>query len=130
MKLRNDAMEGMLNQLTPFMQRRDSIGYAAGRNARKLREGCAEWLARKAEAIQRYGEPVLDEAGNPTGSYRIGPDCDRFKEFLDEMLPLAGIKHKVTLFRIPIEQAEGVLSGQEIEDIYWMFTEGDTEDEQ
>lgn len=125
MKLRNDEMDRMLQSLSPALDDNGMVGYAAGRNHRKLNDGCAEWMNRKNEALAKYGTPVLDEDGNQTGTVELRPGTDNFEKFFDEMIPFAGISHEVEIFKIPVENAIGVLTGRQISDLYWMFEEGD-----
>ena len=121
MKLRNDEMDKRLQQLAPLMERKDMVGYAAGRNYRRLVDACTEWTNLKMEALQKYGTPVLDDDGNPTDAVEIARNSEDFQTFVDELAPYAGIEHEVEIFTIPYEHAQNELTGQQVYELYWMF---------
>ena len=121
MKLKNIDMEEKIKALEPLLEYRDKIGYAAARNTRLLREASQEYQVRRDELIKKYGDPELDEDGNETGQVSLMSTSPNFSDFISELTPIAEIEHEVEIFKLPISDAIGTMSGQEILDMDWMF---------
>lgn len=121
MKISNFKMEIMLNKLKPILHHRNKIGYVAARNIRILNGILTEYFAFKHDLISKYGEPDKDNNGNETGSISISPDSSNFKKFIDEFDVIKNIEHDVDLMQIPYEEAIGILNGEELLDLDWMF---------
>lgn len=120
----NEQMRIMLESLSGVLDRADLIGYAAARNTRALRDCAAEYLARVDALAREYGEPVLDGEGNPTGAVVVPFESPRFAEFEERMAEWGGIEHEPDLYRIPVSEAIGKLSGTQMLALDWMFEEG------
>lgn len=123
MKFKNCEMGNMIEALEPLLERRDRLGYAAARNTRILTTEAAEYLRRRDELVIQHGEPVNDDAGNPTGTYRLEKGSDAFDRFARDLEDYAGIEHDVDLYRIPEAEAVGELTGRQLLDLWWMLEE-------
>ena len=127
----NEQMRVMLDSLSEArdsqgmsaLDREDAIGYAAYRNARILRECCAEYIQRVQALGEEYGRPEMDAEGNPTGRTVVPYDDPRFGEFEEKMSAWGNIEHRPDLYRIPIGEAVGKLSGTQMLALDWMFEE-------
>lgn len=118
---KNIEMEQMIAALEPLLERTDLIGYAAARNTRILRTEAQEYLDRREQLIEKYGEPQLDEEGNPTGITRLLVNSPEFNEYARDIEQWALIEHDPKLFRIPVSKALDAISGNELLEIEWMF---------
>lgn len=118
MKLKNIEMDKMLEGLKPILPHRDKIGYIAARNTRILREALTEYFIFKNNLIKKYGK---EDEENHTVS--IEPSSSNFKDFLKEFEEIGNIEHEVELMTIPYSEAIGLLNGEEILALDWMFTE-------
>lgn len=116
----NAEIEGMLQSLPEYLERKDVIGYAAARNARILQTELTEFEQKRDALIMEYGEQDTDEQGNYVG-YRVNPESDTFANFVEALNELAQIELDVDIFKIPYEEAIGKLSGIELLKIDWMF---------
>lgn len=117
--LKNVVMSDMLRQLRLILSQRNLIGYIAARNYRILSDNLIEYEKFKNDLINKYGEVDTDEFGNPIVSIKIG--SERFQEFSKELEPLNNVEHEVDLMMAKYEDAIGILSGEEILNIDWMF---------
>lgn len=117
----NREMELMAKSLEPHLERRDVVGYAAARDTRILRNEMAEYLQRREELVEKYGEAVVDEEGRPTGQVELRFDSPKFKDYLDEISEYANYTHEPQLYKIPADKCIGLLSGTEILEIDWML---------
>lgn len=124
MLLSNTEMVSMLIEVEPLLDRVDKIGYAAARNTRILRNAAAEYLTMQDQFISELGEPELDENGNPTGRIGLSADSPNFEEFQKRMRAIADIETDVEIFTLPMEEAIGNISGTQLLELEWMFTEG------
>lgn len=122
-KYSNHEMEEMLGRLEKQLERKDVIGYAAARNARVLRSELGEYSKFRDELVMKYGEADADEEGNPTGTVSLDFKSPKFPEFVDEIQRYATIEHEPKLFKLPIGEAIGQLSGTELLELDWMFEE-------
>ena len=123
MKFTNSEMEQMIGSLAKQLDRKDVIGYAAARNTRILREEISEYAKLRDELVVKYGEPDLDDDGNPTGSVSLSFTSPKFADFSDELSRFATIEHEPNLFKLKFEEAIGQLSGSELLELEWMFEE-------
>lgn len=121
MKCKNIEMEQMIAALEKHLSRTDIIGYAAARNTRILREECFEYMQRREQLIEKYGEPETDEDGDQTGRKQIRIGSDAFNAYASEIEEWALIEHEPKLFRIPVSKALDAISGNELLEIEWMF---------
>jgi len=122
-KFKNIEMEQMLSALEKHLDRTDKIGYAAARNTRILRTETQEYFTRREQLIEQYGAPQLGEDGKPTGLTELRFDSPNFAKYAEEIEEWALIEHEPKLFRLPIEEAIGQLSGNELLELDWMFYE-------
>lgn len=120
----NEQMHQMLLSLEPLLERRDIVGYAAARNTRVLQAEAMEYLKRRDELIEKYGEPEFADNGTPTGRTQLQIDSDAYKRFADDLALYSNIKHRPLLFKIPYEEAIGKMSGTEILACEWMLVDG------
>lgn len=126
----NEQMRVMLDSLSDArdsqgrsaLDREDKIGFAAYRNARILRECCQEYLERAQALADEYGEPEIAD-GAPTGRVIVPYDSPRFAEFEAKMREWGEIEQEPALFRLPLEEAVGKLSGSQLLALDWMFEE-------
>lgn len=118
---KNIEMEQMIAALEPLLERTDKIGYAAARNTRILRTEAQEYFERREQLIAKYGEPKLDEDGNPTGLTQIRIGSEGFAAYAEDIEEWALIEHSPQLFILKYEEAIGKLSGAQILDLDWMF---------
>lgn len=125
--LKNSKMAQMLQQLQPFLERSDKIGYAAARNYRRLSDCLVEYERFRNALIEKYGEHEKDGNGNDLPAVSISVNSPNFKMFADELAPLNEIEHSVDLMLLPYGMAIHTLSGAELLEIDWMFTDDETE---
>ena len=123
MKYKNLEMEKMLETLKPILPHRDKVGYVAARNTRILKNTLTEYFAFKQSLIQKYGEVDKDENGKELHTITVHPDSPNFKLFSEEFDTIKDIEHDVELMTIPYEEVIGLLNGEEILKLDWMFTE-------
>lgn len=121
MKYKNIEMENMVSSLEPLLERRDILGYAAARNTRLLKTQAQEYFAIRDDLVLKYGKPQLDENGNETGQTELKIASPEFDQFLEELKPLMDIEHEVDIFKVPVKEAIGKLSGTEILELDWML---------
>lgn len=119
----NHQMAFMLQQLEQLLDRTDIIGYAAARNHRILSTEAAEFLTIQNQLIMDLGEPELDEDGNETGRIGIKVGTHEFEEFQKKLNALAPIESTPDIFQIPMKEAIGKISGRQLLELEWMFTE-------
>lgn len=125
MLLTNAEMDGMIATLEPFLDRKDIIGFAAGRAVKRLTDSCGEYLKKKQELVMEYGKPVLDQEGNETGDWMLPADSEGFEEAAATLAEYATIKHSVDLPVIPITEALDNLTGREMLTISFLFADGE-----
>lgn len=125
MRLSNAEMEACILALDPYLDRTDIIGFAAARAVKKLQEGCAEFLAKKQQLLEEYGEPDLDGEGNCLGTWSISPGSEGYGKVFDELSEYAVLTHYVDLPTLPVSEAKGVLSGREILSLGFLFEDGE-----
>lgn len=123
MKYKNIQMEQMVENLKPILPHRDIIGYLAARNTRILNDTLTEYFTFKRDLINKYGESDTDENGKETGTISILPTSPNFKDFVSEFDKIKDIEHDVDLMTIPYKDVIGILNGEEILKLDWMFTE-------
>lgn len=121
-KMSNFAMAECIESLSPFLDRKDIIGYAAARNTRYLREASYEFGSTKVEMLSKYGHPVVVD-GIETDQIELRKDDPNFDFVLDKLNKLGVVEHEVTIFTITYEDVIDKLSGREILSIDWMLTE-------
>ena len=127
----NEQMRVMLDSLSEArdsqgmnaLDHGDLIGYAAYRNARILRECCTEYIQRVQALGDEYGRPERDAEGNPTGRMFVPRDDPKWDEFEEKMRVWGDIEHRPDIYRIPIGEAVGKLSGTQMLALDWMFEE-------
>lgn len=123
MRLTNYEMARRLGQLEPMLDRADLIGYAAARNTRVLSQACGEYLRMQDKLVCELGVPETDEEGRETGVSRLDFDSPNFAEFRRRMDEIAPVESDVEVFRIPVGESIGKLSGKQLLDLGWMFEE-------
>lgn len=125
MKLTNFAMEAMINTMEPFLDDSELLGYAVARNIRKLQDGCKEYINKKVEIVKKYGEKELDADGNETGGFIVKETDEGFKQAAEELDKFGSIEHEVELFKIPISEVVGKMTGRQILELDFMFEDVD-----
>lgn len=128
MKLTNYAMDAMIAKLEPYLERVDVIGYAAARNVRKLRDGCQDYLSKRQELVMKYGTESLDDEGNPTGQWSIKQGQEGYEQAAEILQTIANIEEEIEIFQLPMKSAIGLLSGREILNLSFMFSEEGEDD--
>lgn len=121
MTLKNAKMMEMLHQLEPILPRRDKIGYVAARNFRIISNSLTEYFAFRRSLVEKYGVPDKDENGNELDTISLKVDSPQFKTFCSEMEPFNNMEHDLDLMIVKFEDAVGVLSGEELLSVDWMF---------
>ncbi len=127
MLLTNIEMERRIGQLESVLDHKDIVGYAAARNTRVFNDQLVEFKKIKDELITKYGEVQKNENGEPTGEICLSINSPKFKDFNDEFEPYALLEHEVDLFTLDYKEAIGLLSGDEILKIDWMFEDKEQE---
>lgn len=122
---KNIEMEQMIAALDKHLERTDIIGYAAARNTRILMNEAREYFDRREKLIQKYGKDQVDDDGNPTGRKELRFDSPEFKEYSDEIQEWALIEHVPDLYRIPMSECIGKISGRNILELEWMLEDDD-----
>lgn len=112
-----------MENLKPILPHRDKVGYVAARNVRKLADTLTEYFKFKEDLIREYGEVDKDADGNELQTISIKPDSLNFKAFTEEFDKIKNIEHEVELMTLPYEEVIGLLNGEEILALEWMFTE-------
>lgn len=120
-KYTNYEMEAMVLAIQPLLKLENLVGYAAARNTRVLTTEMTEYFAKRDALIEKYGEPELDEQGQPTGLTSPKIDSPMFHSFVDEMDPWGSLEHEPAIYRIPYEEAIGCMSGEKLLEVDWMF---------
>lgn len=123
MKFKNLQLELMMENLKPILPHRDKVGYVAARNVRKLADALTEYFKFKEDLIREYGEVDKDADGNELRTMSIKPDSPKFKAFTEEFDKIKDIEHEVEIMTLPYEEVIGLLNGEEILSLEWMFTE-------
>lgn len=121
MKLSNARMMEMLQELKPFLPRRDKIGYTAARNYRTLTIALTEYMLFRDELIEKYGTPDVDKKGEALGTISLSTESPNFKMFWDELAKFNVIEHEVDLMIAKYEDVIGLLNGEEILQLDWML---------
>lgn len=129
MQISNMDMGNMIESIHRFnlLDHRDIIGYAAARNLRYLQDAAHEYLEIRDDLMLKYGTREVDDHGNPTGRFTVNIASDDGKRYLEEISRYQDIKHEVEIFRVPIEDTVGILSGREMLALDWMLSGGDAE---
>ena len=123
MLITNYDMTTKIDQLSKYLDRVDIIGYAAARNIRRLEDSAMEFIKRRNEVLAKYGDVERDENGNDTGKRYITENSFHYNDVMDALNDIGEIKHEVEIFTIPYETVNGVLSGSDILELDWMFTD-------
>lgn len=118
-------MEAMIDSMEPFLDDSGLLGYSVARNIRKLQDGCKEYANKKVEIVKKYGEKELDSDGNETGNFIVKETAEGFKEAAEELDKFGLIEHEVELFKIPISEAMGKMTGRQILELGFMFEDVD-----
>ena len=121
MELTNRSMDLCVNVLQRHLNHKGKLGYAAARNLRKMQESLTEYNQRKEELIKKYGEKETDDEGKETGVYRIPPNTEEIKKYLEEIREIADIKHDVEVFELNPEDVMDELTGSEILELGFMI---------
>lgn len=121
MKYTNMQMMRMVSGLEPLLKMRDTVGYAAARNTRLLANELMEFENMRDGMVRDWGEEVLDEDGNPTGSWAIFPSSPKFSEFEAAINELGALEGDFEPYKVPYSEVVGKLSGEEILAIDWML---------
>ena len=131
-KRTNARLTAMRQSIAPMLERTDVIGFVAAKNARAIDAELREFDEKRDELIRELGTEEVGEDGKPTGNARIDRDTPEFEEFARRIKEYAEIECEVNICTVPVEKAEGLLSGNEMLAVEWMFDwgEGDTEEKE
>lgn len=119
--LTNIEMDNRIKALTPLLEHADMVGYAAARNYRRLTDQNKEYQDQRDELVKQYGEPC-------DGGYRIDQTMPGWSGFVDALVPYAEISHEVEVYQIPMREAAGLITGRQMIELEWMFTEEGEQD--
>lgn len=114
--LSNIEMDNRLKSLESLLDHMDMVGYVAARNYRRIEDQNKEYQRQKEELIKKYGR-------EENGGIRISPEMPEWDSFVSELMPFAEIKHEVEIYTMPMNEAAGLITGREIIECGWMFTE-------
>lgn len=123
MKLTNVEMQQFATLLEPLLERDDILGYIAARNIRTFREALKEYTEFREKAILEFGKHDVDEDGNELPTVSIYPGDENFDEFAAKMSDVMNVEQEVNIVTTSYENAIGKLTGQQILDLDWMFTD-------
>lgn len=123
MKMVNVQMQQYITLLEPLLERDDILGYIAARNIRTFREALTEYAEFREKAIVEYGEHDVDENGNELPTISIYPGYKHWDEFAAKMNDIMNVEQEVSIVTTLYENAIGKLTGQQILDLDWMFTD-------
>lgn len=127
MRITNEQAGHMIDALVPFLERTDSIGYAAAYNTRMLTNEAAEYIQLYQRKLMEYGQPVIDSDGKSHGQYELAVVSPNFKKFLDETRDFALMEHDFEPFRVPAKDAVGIMTGKQMLSVQWMLDWDDKE---
>ena len=122
--LTNKEMGDRIESLYGLLDHRDIVGYAAARNLRRLQDAAREYLEIRDGLLCEYGIREVDADGNPTARFTLDPTSSEGRKYLDEIARYEDISHDVDVFRIPLEDTVGILSGREMLALDWMLEGG------
>lgn len=117
----NEQAGEMITLMSPYLERRDLIGYAAAYNTRILMQASQEYIDLHETLLEKYGREQLGPNGEHTNKYLLTPNDPNYEKFLAETSEWGNVKHEVDLVTVPAEKAIGELSGREILSVQWMF---------
>lgn len=123
MKLTNIEMQRFVDILEPLLKRDDILGYIAARNIRTFREALKEYSEFREKAIMEFGKHDVDEDGNELPTISIYPGDENFDKFAAKMSDIMNVEQEVNIVTTSYENAIGNLTGQQILDLDWMFTD-------
>lgn len=121
MTVTNAEMEAMISQLEPLLERKDILGYLAARNTRALRENLTEYVDHKNSLVQKYGKHDVDENGNELPTISIFPGYENWDKYVAEIRDIMVVEQVFTPVTTSYKDALGVLTGQQLLDLDWMF---------
>lgn len=116
-KYSNEQWRCMANTLTPLLSRRDLIGYAAAVNTRRIGDAISEYEHIRGEVVKEYGTQ------DDNGGYFIAIGTPEYMDYERAISEVAAIEQEVNIMTVPLERACGELSGEELLDCWWMFSE-------
>lgn len=119
----NAEMQQHLVSLEPLLQSKGLLGYAVARNYRNIRNSCLEYLERFQKSVAEYGEPVLDENGDQTGSVRIDIKSGAAAKFKQSLASFAEIKHEVPICCLPYDEVLSELTGADMLALEFMLVD-------
>lgn len=128
-KLENAEWEYRLSGLKPLLKRCDKIGYVAARNTRIISDALTEYFDFRHKLIEKYGEPDIGANGKDLGTISVKPDSPQFDEFMRELKPIRAVVNEIRIMTLDYRDVMGELSGEEILDNDWMFTENEEENQ-
>lgn len=131
-KYDNARLTAMRQSIAPMLERADIIGFVAAKNARAIDAELREFDEKRDELIRELGTEEVGEDGEPTGSIRIDRGTPEFEEFARRIKEYAEVECEVNVCTVPVEKTEGLLSGNEMLAVEWMFDwgAGDTEEKE
>lgn len=123
MKMTNAEMSTYVSMLEPLLERDDILGYIAARNIRAFREALTEFQEFKEEGIRKYGHHDVDENGDELPTISLYPGDEHWDEYAASMNEIMQVEQDVNIVTTSYENAIGKLTGQQILDLDWMFTD-------
>lgn len=123
MKMTNFEMENCSHALEELLDHKDIVGYAAARNLRMIQNAASEYFDIRNELVNKYGEQEFDEEGNPTGRFTLKIDSPNFLKFSEEIAQYGSIEHDVDIYKVPVKEVIGLLTGTQILMYEWMIEE-------
>lgn len=116
---KNYEVDDILSNLKIFMDRKDKVGYIAARNYRIISEECKEFFDRRTKFLLEFGERGTNENGESIVS--ITPTSPNFEEFSEHLKDISYVQHTVNIIACRFSSIIGILSGEDIMPIEWMF---------
>lgn len=95
------------------------LGYAVARNIRGFNNSLKEYTQFKNELIVKYGERKGNE-------FSLSQNSKKYKDFQNELKPLAEIEHDVPIMLIDAEDVyNSSLTADKIGELFFMIKDGD-----
>ena len=120
----NGEMKNHIAELQAVLSQRNILGYLAAYNTRVLSNALQEYSSFEQEAVLKYGIDVLDSDGRKTGAKTIEFGSENYDKFIAEMSPYLDIIQTVSIAKADVNDAVGILSGEEFLSLEWMLDGG------
>lgn len=121
MELTNFEFEQRLQSLEPALKCKGKLGFAAAKNYRKIAEELTEYIERKNQLVDEYGEQ------DDEGRTYVDTRSERAPQFLAELTAIGEIEGSVDVCMVTVADILDQLTGEEMAGISWMVSDWDDE---